>query len=295
VYAPITTPFDKNGDVDTEAVTSNVKALVDVGLNGIVVAGSTGEAPLLDEGERATLLAAVRAAAGKKQVLMGVGAESTRQTIDRAKAAAAAGADAVLCVAPHYFGTAAMSDDALRAHYRTVAEASPVPLALYTIPKYMHFALSATLVADLAKHKNIIGIKDSSGDMAIFNGYLPSQSDSFTVITGNATQFLASLRAGARGGILAAADFAPALARDIFVAHRAGRTSEGDALQARFGPLGVEIVAKLGIAGVKAACDVVGLVGGKVRMPLTDADEATRAKVKTLLSTAGVAALEKAA
>lgn len=295
VYAPITTPFDDRGNVDARGAASNIKALIAAGMDGIVVAGSTGEAPLLDEHERAALLETVRQAAPGKRVLMGIGAESTKQTIARAKAAGVGGADGVLCVAPHYFGAAAMTDDALRAHYRAVADASPVPLALYTIPKYMHFALSAALVADLATHPNIMGMKDSSGDMAIFNGYLPSQSATFTVFTGNGSSFLAALRAGARGGILAVADFAPGLSRAVFEAHTAGRAEDAASAQERLAPLAVEIVARLGIAGVKAACDAVGLIGGRVRMPLVDADETMRAKVRGLLAVAGVAAMERAA
>jgi 4-hydroxy-2-oxoglutarate aldolase len=295
IYAPITTPFNKSGDLDVAAAARNVNRLIAAGLDGIVVAGSTGEAPLLDEGERAALLGAVRAAAPKHQVLMGIGAESTRQTIARAKAAAAGGADAVLCVAPHYFGTNAMSDAALRAHYHAVADASPIPLALYSIPKYMHFALSAPLVAELAAHKNIIGIKDSSGDMKILSSYLPAQSDSFTVLTGNGAQFLNSLRAGARAGILAVAIFAPALSRAVFDSHNAGNASAADAAQERLTPLAMEIVGRMGIGGVKAASDIVGMDGGAVRMPLVDLDSVARAQVSALLAHAGVVAERKGA
>jgi 4-hydroxy-2-oxoglutarate aldolase len=289
IYAPVTTPFDSRGDVDLAAAAANARALIAAGLDGIVVAGSTGEAPLLDERERAALLQSVRGAVAGRQVLMGIGAESTRQTIERAKAAQAGGADAALCVAPHYFGAGAMSDVALRAHYRAVADASPVPVVLYTIPKYMHFALSATLVAELAQHPNIVGLKDSSGDPAIFAGYLAAQSDTFTVLTGNGGQFLNALRAGARGGILAVADFAPALTRSVFDAHAAGNAAAADAAQEKLGPLATEIVGRLGIGAVKAACDAVGMAGGRVRPPLVDIDESTRARVRGLLTGAGLA------
>ena len=286
IYAPITTPFDKSGDVDVAGAAANSRRLIQAGMDGIVVAGSTGEAALLDEGERAALLAGVRAAVPKHQVLMGIGGESTRQTIARARAAAAAGADGVLCVAPHYYGLGAMTDPALRAHYLAVADASTVPVVLYSIPKYMHFALSASLVAELATHGNIVGIKDSSGDPLLLGGYLPAQGDSFTVVTGNGAQFLAALRAGAKAGILAVGDFAPALCRAVFDAHVAGRADEATVAQERLTPLAVEVVGRIGIGGVKAACDAVGLVGGHVRMPLVDIDDATRARVRALLQQA---------
>ena len=287
IFAPITTPFDARGDVDVAAAAANCRALVKQGVNGIVIAGSTGEAALLNERERAALLDSVRKAVPSNPILMGIGAESTRQTIERAKAAAAGGADAVLCVAPHYYG-AAMTDAALLTHYRAVADASTKPVVLYTIPKYMHFALSAQLVAELAKHPNIIGIKDSSGDPAILAGYLAAQSDSFTVLTGNGAQWLNALRAGARGGILAVALFAPALARTVLDSHRAGREAEADAAQAKLTPLAVEIVGKMGIGAIKIACHATGFVGGPVRGPLTNPDEAARRRVLELLAAAGL-------
>jgi dihydrodipicolinate synthase/N-acetylneuraminate lyase len=288
VFAPITTPFDVRGEVDTAAAGATCRQLIDAGLTGIVVAGSTGEAPLLEDAERSALLGAVRAAVPGVPVLMGIGAESTRQTLVRARAAAAAGADAVLCVAPHYFGAGVMTDAALETHYAAVAGESPVPVVLYSIPKYMHFALSAPLVARLAAHPNIIGIKDSSGDPATLAGYLATQTERFTVLTGNGAQFLNALRAGARGGILAVSAYAPALTMDVYHAQQCGEAAVADAAQARLTPLAVEIVAKLGIAGVKAAYDAVGLTGGHVRGPLTDLPAAEVARVGQLLREAGV-------
>ena len=290
IFAPITTPFDARGEVDTAAAGANCRRLIDAGLTGIVVAGSTGEAPLLEDAERAALLGAVLAAVPEVPVLMGIGAESTRQTVARARSAAAAGANAVLCVAPHYFGAGAMSDAALRAHYLTVAEASPVPVVLYSIPKYMHFALSQGLVAELAQHASIIGIKDSSGDPALLATYLASQSPTFTVLTGNGAQFLNALTAGAQGGILAVAAFAPALTREVFTAFKAGDHAAAAAAQATLTPLAMEIVAKAGIGGVKVAYDAVGLVGGPVRGPLMPLDAAGADHVRGLLREAGLTA-----
>ncbi len=288
VFAPIITPFRTGGDLDTAAAAETSRTLVAAGLTGIVVAGSTGEAPLLEDDERVALLAAVRAAVPSVPVLMGVGAESTRQTIARTRAAAAAGADAALCVAPHYFGAAVMTDAALEAHYVAVADASPIPVVLYSIPKYMHFALSASLVGRLSQHANIVGIKDSSGDPAQLAGFLGSQGDAFTVLTGNGAQFLSALRAGARGGILAVSAYAPALCVAVLREHVAGQDAAAEAAQATLTPLAVEIVAKLGIAGVKAAYDAVGLTGGPVRGPLQDLPPSGVATVRALLRTAGL-------
>jgi hypothetical protein len=136
--------------------------------------------------------------------------------------------------------------------------------------------------------RNILGIKDSSGDPATLAGYLATQSERFTVLTGNGAQFLNALRAGARGGILAVSAYAPALTMDVYHAQQRGDAAAADAAQSRLTPLAVEIVAKLGIAGVKAAYDAVGLKGGHVRGPLTDLPAAEVARVGQLLREAGV-------
>ena len=218
-----------------------------------------------------------------KLLIMGTGAESARQSVARCRAAAAAGADAVLVVAPHYYSTA-MSREALAAHYYRVADASPVPVMLYNIPKYMHFALPADLVAELAQHANVIGIKDSSGDVDQLKGFLAAQSESFSVITGSGSALQAGLEAGARGGILAVSLFEARLSLEVLAAVRAGDTARASRAQARLKPLADVIVAKLGVPGVKAAMDRVGRVGGNPRLPLLPLDAVGRAEVQTLLS-----------
>jgi 4-hydroxy-2-oxoglutarate aldolase len=181
--------------------------------------------------------------------------------------AAERGADGVLVVAPHYYGDA-MTADALRDHYRRIADASPVPVLLYTIPKYMHFALPADVVADLARHENIVGMKDSSGDAALLRGYLAAQSDSFKVLTGSGSLLREALGLGAYGAILAVALFAPALSLDVLHGARDPRAADAAAAQTRLTPLAARIVAAMGVAGVKAALDTVGLHGGAPRPPL---------------------------
>ena len=142
------------------------------------------------------------AVSGGLLLIAGVGAESTRTTLTYAERAAERGVDAVLVVAPHYFG-AAMTDEALRGHYLRIADESPVPVVLYNIPKYMHFTLSSALVQELARHENVIGIKDSSGERDLLDVYLKAQSDAFTVITGSGQLWRTALEMGARAGILA--------------------------------------------------------------------------------------------
>ena len=292
VFAPVVTTFYReSGEVDVASFAANIRAHLAAGCSGIVVTGSTGEAALLDNDERSALTDAAREMVPRDKILLiGTGAESTRTCLRLTRDAASRGADGVLVVAPHYYGSA-MNDAALRAHYLRVADSSPVPVVLYSIPKYMHFALSASLVADLSKHQNIVGIKDSSGNLEILNGYLPSQSDDFSVITGNANTFHGALRAGARGGILAAALFAATLSIDVFEAHQRGDESSATAAQSRLTPLGAKIVGELGVPGVKAAMDLVGLAGGPVRAPLASLTEDQLATVANLVQSAELVAV----
>jgi 4-hydroxy-2-oxoglutarate aldolase len=290
VFAPVVTTFSpRDGELDIASFESNIAAHMAAGLHGIVVTGSTGEAALLDATERGALIDAARQQIPSgKGLIVGTGAESTRTCVQLTRDAARRGADAVLVVAPHYYGSS-MTTAALRAHYLHVADASPVPVLLYNIPKYMHFAIDAALVAELAEHENVIGIKDSSGNRELFAGYMKSQSPSFAVLTGNGPMFHHAMATGARGGILAVALFAAALSLDVFDSVRGGDDSVATAAQSRLTPVGAKIVGDLGVAGVKAAMDRVGLAGGPVRSPLLPLDDAQRDAVHQLLESAELA------
>jgi 4-hydroxy-2-oxoglutarate aldolase len=289
IFGPETTPFDTNEDVDFAAFAANVRSHIESGFHGVVVCGSTGEAALLDERERVQLIeSARREVPDERWLIAGTGAESTRACVRRCREVAAAGADAVLVVAPHYY-SAAMSFTALSAHYERIADESPVPVILYNIPKFMHFRLEPELIARLAEHENIVGMKDSAGDVSFLERYLASQSDSFTVITGHAGTFLRALELGARGGILAAANFAPELVLELWNAFHDGRMDEAADAQRRLSPLASEIVARMGVPGVKAALDQVGLTGGPVRLPLLPLESRERPELAMLLRDASVA------
>ncbi len=284
IFAPVTTPFvASTEDLDVVGFQRNLAAHIADGLHGIVVGGSTGEAALLDEDERSRLAAAAREVVPRDRwLIIGTGAESTRLCVERCKKATKAEADAVLVVAPHYYSNA-MARANLVNHYRRVADASPLPVILYNIPKYMHFALAADLVAELASHENVVGIKDSSGDLAMLTGFIGAQSPTFSVITGSGAGLHAGLQAGARGGILAVSLFAAAKALEVFAAHHAGDTARAAAAQTVLTPMANVIVAKLGVPGVKAALDKVGRVGGVPRSPLLPLDAAGHAEMVAAL------------
>lgn len=289
IFGPVVTPFSASGDVDAAAFAANIRAHLAAGLHGIVVAGSTGEAALLDETERMQLVEVARKEMRAGQpLLVGTGSESTRGVIARNRAVAERGADAVLVVAPHYYGPA-MTPEALAAHYRQVADESPIPVLLYNIPKYAHFVLEPGLVHELASHGNVVGIKDSSGDLKVLGAYLGAQRDGFSVFTGHAGSLYAALEMGVRGGILAASLFAGALTMEICSAFAQGELGRAGRAQEALKPLAKVIVADLGVAGVKAAMDVAGLHGGAPRMPLLPLKPAQREHVAELLRAAGPA------
>jgi 4-hydroxy-2-oxoglutarate aldolase len=159
---------------------------------------------------------------------------------------------------------------------------------IYTIPKYMHFATPPELVAELAKHGNIVGMKDSSGDGELFARYLEAKSSSFRVLTGSAGLLKEALRMGADGAILAAALFAPRIALDVLAAVQGGDAARSETTQARLAPLGARIVGAMGVPGVKAALDAVGLRGGEPRPPLQPLDVQMDGELRTLLAAAGL-------
>ena len=285
IFAPIPTPFDAaTGDVAPRRFRDNIARLLSEGVNGIVVSGSTGEAPLLDPDEQRALVAAAREAmTNGAQLIAGTGAESTRQTIAATKAAGAAGADAVLVRPPGYFG-AAHTPAALVAHFRAVADASPVPVLIYNIPKYTHLPLPPALLQQLVGHERIIGIKDSSGDLKNLAAYREAVPG-WIILAGSASLLYSALELGCQGGIIGVACFAPRLCVSIVSAFTAGDRATAGRIQERVGPLDKEIVGKLGPAGVKAAMDAVGggLYGGPVRPPLAPVSANDRERVSALV------------
>lgn len=291
VLGPVVTPFAPDESPDLDAFERNLRGHLEAGLDGVVVCGSTGEAALLDDAERNTLTELARGVVpADRTLIVGTGAESTLACVRRTRDAGARGADAVLVVSPHYYA-AAMTSDALFAHFARVADASPVPVLLYNIRKYAHFRLEPELVARLARHGNIVGMKDSDGDMDVLSRFLDAQGDGFSVLTGHGGTWATALGLGVRGGILAVALFAPALCIDAWRAHHEGRPDDAEQASRRMVPLAAEIVARMGVAGVKRALDEVGLRGGQVRSPLQPLGAADGLRVGELLREAGAPAL----
>ena len=263
------TPFDAGGEVDPAAMRSNVGRWNGTGIRGVVALGSNGEAPLLDEKESDAVIAAAREAlSGDRLLLAGTGRESTRGTIDASRRAASLGADAVLVRTPSYFKPR-MTADAFVAHYTAVADGVPVPVLLYNYPAVTGLTLTVDAVARLARHPNVIGIKETSTDAAQIAAFVDaSAGEDFAVLAGSAPGFYAALCLGARGAILAAACVVPRMCVRLFDAYRAGRHDEARELQRRLIPIAQAVTSGHGVAGLKAAMEAAGYTGGNPRSPL---------------------------
>jgi 4-hydroxy-2-oxoglutarate aldolase len=290
VIAPISTPFDPvTGEIAPVALRHLARALLAAGLEGLVVAGSTGEGELLDDAERVRLVEWLRdVVPDDRWLIAGAGAESTRATLATAQAVAAAGADAVLVRPPSYFSSL-LAPAALAEHFARVADGCPVPIIVYNIPRYAHLTLHDSVLRTLDEHRGVLGFKDSSGDLRSFSAYRAA-APRLVPMVGSGHLFYPALEMGAAGGILAMACFAAEPCVALYAAFRAGDRQTAGGLQERLSPLAREIVGALGPAGIKAAMDEVGLPGGPVRSPLQPLDARRRARVAECLATAGLKA-----
>lgn len=287
VHPPVATPFSEDGGLALDAYDVNLREWLSHPVAGIVVAGSTGEAPLLTHAELAALVEATAARIGDRTLTVGTGEESTRGVIATTRDVAARGANAVLVRSPSYY-LKAMRPGVVRDHFLAVADASPVPVILYHIPQFVPVHLTPDLVGRLVEHPNIIGIKDSSGDLRNLGRLIEACGRNAQVLVGSGALLYAALVAGAAGGILGVAVIATHSACALYDAWREGDHARAGAMQERIGPLHKQIVAEMGIAGVKAALDRLGLYGGAPRGPLRPADEAKQAAVDTALEAAAL-------
>ncbi len=288
VFAPVTTPFDVHGELSIEAFQDNLKKWLRWGLAGFVVAGSTGEGVLLDEEERVRLWKTARALLPADRLLIaGTGRESTRAAIALTRRAAEAGADAALVGVPAYYHPY-MSVEAVAAHYRAIADAAPIPILLYNIPRLTGVEMSAAVIVELARHPNIIGVKDSSGNVGLVGQVVQRAGADFYTLSGSGATFFPALMMGACGGILALANVAPGQCAEICRLHAAGKLDAARDLQARLIALNTLLTIRLGPAGVKAALDLLSYYGGPVRPPLTPISDNDRAVLRATLAEAGL-------
>jgi 4-hydroxy-2-oxoglutarate aldolase len=285
IFAALTTPFAHDGSVSLSDLKHNVHRYNQTDLAGYVALGSTGESVLLTRAEMDAILITVKETAAKgKKLLAGAGAESTAETIERTKRAAELGYHAALVKTPYYYKPA-YKPEVLIAHFRRVADESPIPVMLYSIPQFTGIALGAVEVAALAEHPNIIGIKDSSGNVQGVAEIVAATPPKFQVLVGSAASVYPSLAIGARGAILALACALPEKCVALSELFRQGHHDKARELQAILVRASKLIVSELSIAGVKYAMDQLGYRGGIPRLPLQPLQHEQKKRLTDFLAT----------
>jgi 4-hydroxy-2-oxoglutarate aldolase len=287
IFPALTTPFDK-GELSLSWLKSNIERYNKYDLSGYVVLGSTGEGILMNDVEALKAIETARSsAAPEKIIIAGTGTDSTRPTIEFTNQAAEAGAQYALVVTPFYY-KAQMTAQALEAYFLEVADHSKIPIILYTVPKFTGLDLPVQVIASLAKHPNIVGLKDSSGNISAFGEILKACPEDFNVLQGSGSVVYASLALGAKGAILALADMAPGESVEIYKLARAGAWEKAREVQLRVITVNQRIVGNYGIPGIKCALDLLGYFGGDPRPPLRPVSRDVRENIRQLLSNAGL-------
>lgn len=287
IYPPVPTFFAEDESLDLATQREHYTRLRDHGISNVVVLGSNGEAVHVDDVERRTLISLARETLGSEaQVLAGTGAQSTRMTIALCHLAAEAGADVALVLPPHHYRSQ-MTGMALRAHYLAVADASPLPVLLYNMPaNAAGVDLDAETIITLSTHPNIIGLKDSSGNVAKLAEVVAGAREGFAVLAGSAGFLLPALVVGARGAIAALANIAPVECLQLIELYQSEKLDEARTLQARLIPVNTAVTSGYGIAGLKAALQFVAHYGGAPRRPLPPLGESERVRLRSLLAQA---------
>ncbi len=288
IYPPLPTFFDGNDELDIPTLQRHMHRLVDSGIAGYVLMGSNGEAVHLTNDERIRLIQAAREEMGNVSqampLIVGCGDSSTRNTIANCRTAAEHGADIVLVLPPFYY-RGSMSKQALIAHYHAVADASPVPILIYNMPaNTAGLDLDASTICMLAEHTNIIGVKDSAGNIAKLAQIVASVPDTFTVFAGSASYLLPALAVGAVGAVSALANVFPQEVRNVQALFDAGQLNEARALQVQIIPANNAVTTIYGVPGLKAALELTAGYGGLPRMPLLPLNAQERETLLNMLN-----------
>jgi 4-hydroxy-2-oxoglutarate aldolase len=283
LFPPLPTPFREDGALDLASFRALVRTLNAEPLAGYLVGGSNGEFTSLSWDERLEVIAAAREVIPKDRLLIaGSGAESTRDTIALTKEMARRGADTVLVVTPSYF-KGKMTSAVLEAHFRAVADASPVPVILYNVPSNTGVDLAAAPIIKLAQHPNIIGLKDSSGDLQKMALVVRETGPSFQVLAGSTGYILPALAIGAIGCIGALANLAARPLDRLIGCVRTGALEEARAIQLQLVEANLAVTARFGVPGLKAALELIGRPAGVVRAPLLPLEPEEKAALRAVL------------
>ncbi len=282
IFPPIPTPI-AGDDIAYDKLAFNIEKWIQTGLKGLVVMGSNGEYVYLSAQEKRELVKrAVELTPDHMPVIAGTGCESTRETIELTRDCADRGARAALVVTPHYY-SGRMNEAAMMGYFTAVADQSPIPILLYNVPKFTHVNLSVKLVARLSAHPNIVGIKDSTGNVTQLGAFANLVDPDFNLMVGTAGALFGGLALGCAGGVLALANVAPEICVRIHEAVNGGNHDAAKELQLRMIPVNQAITATYGVPGLKAAMDMLGYFGGDPRPPLLPSSETEKSEIREIL------------
>ena len=286
IFAPVPTPFDANGEVAYDHFAQNTRRFGQTTLDGILVLGSNGEAVSLREEEKIKLMHLAREHfPAEKKVIAGTGCESLQTTLALCRAAKSAGADAVLVINPTYYRGYVSKPEAMLDYFLKVADSSPLPVMIYNMPRNTGINIPASVISKASRHENIIGMKDSGGDIAQIASIIQNSVPGFSVFAGSASFLLPTLYLGGCGGTLATANVAPSLCTDMLKAFQAGDHEKARAIQLSILKLNAAVTSGYGIPGLKYALECLGYYGGPCRSPLREAiGEEAKADLRAMMA-----------
>jgi len=282
IFPPIPTPF-VDDEVAYDKLAANIEKWSQAGLKGLVVMGSNGEYVYLSAAEKRKLVEkTVELTPDPMLVIAGTGCESTKETIELTRDCAERGVHAALVVTPHYYA-GKMNDTAMLAYFTAVADQSPIPILLYNVPKFTNVNMSCGLVSQLSSHPNIVGIKDSTGNVIQLGDFANNVAADFSLLVGTAGALFGGLALGCAGGVLALANVAPQQCVEIHRLAKEGNFEAAKKLQLKMIPVNQAVTATYGVAGLKTAMDMLGYFGGDPRPPLLPSSEKDKSEIREIL------------
>ena len=288
IIPPMITPFKENGDLDYNAFVRNVEHWNNDQLGGYLVLGSNSEAAFLSYEEKLRLIELTVKNAGKgRTIIAGTGLESTRETIRLTNQAAKLGAQAALVLTPFYY-IDQMGDEALIVYFKEVADHSDVPILIYNVPKFTHVNVSVNVVKTLSGYPNIIGMKDSTGNIEQLSAFKKVVDSKFNLIVGTASALYPALKLGVRCGILALSNCLPNQCAQIQTAFESGNMKDAEEIHKRIVPVNAAVTATYGVAGLKYACTLMGYEGGHVRSPLLPLTDSAKKEIQSIFFDTGI-------
>ncbi len=285
IFPPVPTPF-VHGKLACDRLAANLEKLSRSGLTGFVVLGSNGEYVYLSTDEkRKVVQTAVESVAADVPVIAGTGCESTAETIRLTREVAGLGARAALVVTPHYY-SGQMHAETMVQHFTAVADNVPIPVILYNVPRYTGVNLEAEVIGRLSLHPNIIGIKDSTGNVGQLGQFVNHAAADFTVLVGTAGVLLGGLSLGCGGAVAALANIAAKKCVEIYELVKQGDYDAARAIQLKMIPVNQAVTVTYGVPGLKAAMDMLGFFGGAPRLPLLPSTEKDKQEIRAILEKA---------